>query len=91
MIMGLLVSAGASALLALSRRKRSSVAWIFSLTLTASGPRSLISVCCAPVWTISIPRLGLFGRRQHAGIGLEMRILGAKRQDLHVVADHERD
>ncbi|QQO17017.1 hypothetical protein JJB99_13170 [Bradyrhizobium diazoefficiens] len=43
MIIGLFVSAGASALLALSRRKRSSVAWIFSLT--ASGPRSLISVC----------------------------------------------
>ncbi|MCK1742950.1 hypothetical protein IVA80_19235 [Bradyrhizobium sp. 139] len=43
MIIGLLVSAGASALLALLRRKRSSVSWIFPLT--ASGPRSLISVC----------------------------------------------
>ncbi|QQO17018.1 hypothetical protein JJB99_13175 [Bradyrhizobium diazoefficiens] len=38
---------------------------------------------------VDAARLRLFRRRQHAGIGLEMWILGAERQDLQVVAEHE--
>src|SRR6266480_1823313 len=33
--------------------------------------------------------LGLRGARQHARIGLEVRVLRAKRQDLQLVAEHE--
>ncbi|MCK1742951.1 hypothetical protein IVA80_19240 [Bradyrhizobium sp. 139] len=38
---------------------------------------------------VDAARFGLFRRRQHARIGLKMRILGAERQYLHVVAEHE--
>ena len=83
------VSTGPILLLASSARNWSSVDWIRALTL--SGPRSLSSVCWAPVSTISMPAcLAIFGIGQHAGIGLEVRVLRPERQDLGEAGRDER-